>query len=162
GKFVIKDLASGEYRLAIAANGYARRDYGPQVVPDSQTAANYSSAQVVKLVIPLTPTGTVSGRIRDPSRRPLPAVPVQLIRSSYDASGLKTFQSAGSARTDDRGDYRLYWINPGRYYLRGGSGPGPSTGASEILNAVYAATYFPGVADQDRATLVDVQSGTEL
>ena len=36
GKFVIKDLASGEYRIAIAANGYARQDYGQRVFPGSK------------------------------------------------------------------------------------------------------------------------------
>ena len=171
GKFVIKDLASGEYRIAIAANGYARQDYGPRVFPGSGTAVN-PAAQVLNLVIRLTPTGTVSGHIRDPRGRPLAGVPVQLIKYTYDASGLKTFQSAGSARTDDRGEYRLYWITPGRYYLRGGSGPGPGSGRggapegasspNEILNPVHAATYFPGVAEPDRATLVDVHPGTEL
>lgn len=172
GKFVIKDLAPGEYRIAVAANGYARQDYGPRVFPGSGTAVNLTAAQVLNLVIRLTPTGTVSGHVRDPRGKPLAGVPVQLIKYTYNAAGQKTFQSAGVARTDDRGEYRLYWITPGRYYVRGGSGPGPSSGRgsapegasspNEVLNPVFAATYFPGVSELDRATLVEVHPGTEL
>src|SRR5205814_1952564 len=47
----------------------------------------------------------------------LPGITVQAMRSIYDASGKRTLQPAASDRTNDLGEYRLYWINPGRYVV---------------------------------------------
>src|SRR5262249_60264061 len=77
---------------------------------------------------------------------------------------------SGTAKTNDRGEYRLYWLTPGKYYLSAGSASGPTralefggTGDSPNgLQESYALTYYPGAADLKDAAAIEVQAGGEL
>ena len=129
GKFVIPDLEAGSYRLTVSGSGYVRQEYGQRVFPGQGTLLTLTAGQVMKdIVMKLTLTGNVSGRLRDMSGEPAVGVPIQLLKASYSPQGQKIFQSAGSTRTNDRGEYRLYWVTPGRYFLAAGSTAGPSGG----------------------------------
>jgi hypothetical protein len=83
---------------------------------------------------------------------------------AYNVTGQKTFQDGGSTRTNDRGEYRIYWVTPGRYYVAAGTAPGAGTGAASSPNDSqdrYSFTFFPGVSDSTRAATIDVQSGSD-
>jgi Carboxypeptidase regulatory-like domain len=169
GRFIIKDLDAGSYRLTIAANGYARQEYGQRITGGQGTPINLAAGQVLKdVVIRMTPAGTVTGRITDDFGQPAVGAQVQLVRGSYGPQGQRTFQSAGSTRTNDRGEYRLYWVTPGRYFLNAGSAQGTARpfelGGIDSPNGVqesYASMYYPGVIDIKEAATVEVVSGTE-
>jgi hypothetical protein len=163
GKFVIPDLEPGGYRLSVFAADYVRQEYGQRVFPGQGTLLTLTSGQVMKdLVLRLNQTGTVTGRVRDNMGQPAVGVNVQLLKSAYNGIGQKILQSAGSTSTNDRGEYRLYWITPGRYYVAvGDSIPGLSVQRATASEG-YMFTYYPGVADLGAATTVDVTSGNEL
>jgi hypothetical protein len=165
GAFKFERLAAGSYRLLISANGYVRQEYGQRTFPGHGTQVTVTSGQSIRdLVVRMTPSGAVTGRIRDRNGRPLNAVPVRLMRYLYDETGLKTLRPYGTAQTDDRGEYRIYFVTPGRYYLHAGSaqGPGgyggPSRGPNEAALS-YTAAYFPGVTDVTAASVINVQPG---
>jgi 5-hydroxyisourate hydrolase-like protein (transthyretin family) len=168
GRFSFKDLNSGAYRITVAANGFARQEYGERV-PNAQGSPIYVTAgQGLKdLIIRLKPTGTVTGRILDDAGLPAVDVPVQLLRVSYSPQG-KTLMAAAAANANDRGEYRLYGITPGRYYLGVGNAPGPSRRPGQPVNPNlvpgpgYAFSYYSGVADQNQALLIEVKSGSEF
>src|SRR5262249_9240456 len=61
-----------------------------------------------------------TGRVTDAAGEPLAGITVQLQRSVYDAQGKRTFQGVVNARTNDLGEYRLYWVTPGLYFLSAG------------------------------------------
>jgi hypothetical protein len=167
GRFVFQNVAPGTYRLAAARNGFIRQEYG-QRIPAGRpgTVFNVSPGQTLKdIAIRLTPTGTVSGRVTDPTGEPITGVPVQLMRYRYNSNGERTFQIAGTGRTDDRGEYRVYWLKPGRYYISAGNWVGNgivSVGASGGPTETYLTTYYPGTADPSQASIVDLQAGVEL
>jgi hypothetical protein len=166
GRFAFKNVAAGAYRLALSANGYVRQEYGQRVFPGRGAVFQLADGQTLKnLVAELTPTGSVSGTIRDEDKRPLAGVPVQLMRVNYDQSGERRLRPVGNVvKTDDRGEYRIYFVTPGRYYVNAGTPQGPpGTGdqraaPNEILET-YAYVYFPGVAELNLATSIDVQPG---
>lgn len=169
GKFIFKDLDPGQYRIQVANNGYARTEYGQRVFGGQGTAVSVVAAQALNnLVIRLTPAGNVSGRIRDIGGQPVVGVQVQLMKASYSGNGQRSYQSAGSVTTNDRGEYRLYWVTPGRYYLNVGSSQGfpvtvGSGGASpNEVRDVYESTYYPNVTDISLATMLDVRPGNEI
>src|SRR5439155_26608071 len=91
---------------------------------------------------------------------------VELLRAAYVQPGKRDFRIAGSALTDDRGEYRLYWITPGRYYLKvdSQSRPGNSAGRSdnEVAPKPYPPTLYPGTADPDKASVIAVEPGADL
>ena len=157
GRFAFKDLHAGPYRLFIFADGYVRHEY----VPADQTLQN------VRVL--LTPAGNVSGNIRDLDGKPLAGVPVQILKPVYNFLGDQTLQSAGAAVTDDRGEYRVYWVTPGRYYVLAGSAisarraamPGIAS-PNEVPGHSVLPTYYPNATDLSGATPIAIQTGTDL
>src|SRR6266850_4978109 len=139
GRFVLRDLEPGAYMLRASAKGYAQQEYSAR--PDAPNALprqiNLSAGQAVKdVAFRLLPGGTVSGRITGSSGEPLVNIEVSVLRSAYQPDGRKTLQQSGVTVTNDRGEYRLLWITPGRYYLSAASSNRPIPGAPFDLAAI--------------------------
>jgi hypothetical protein len=168
GSFVVPDLDEGSYRILITQPGYVRQEFGQRVFPGQGTLINLGAGQILRNVtIHLTPTGNVGGRLIDNNGQPAVGVNLQLLKAIYSPSGQRVFQNAGSARTNDRGEYRFFWVTPGRYYVAGGSSSasftfGVSNTSPNEPGDSYLLTYYPGVTDINRATPVDVKSGSEM
>jgi len=169
GKFVIKDLEAGAYRLVAQRNGFARQEYGERTPGRGGTVLNIQGGQAMKdVVFRLTPAGALGGRVTDPSGEPMAGLIIALLRSSYDVAGRRNYQAVGTARTDDRGEYRLYWVTPGRYFVSAaptrsaGEFAGATPNTNEVTDLGYATTYYPGTADASLAATVEVQPGAEL
>ena len=168
GKFLVPDLNEGTYRILVTIDGFVRQEYGQRALSGSGTTLTLARGEVLKdLVVRMTRAGNVSGRINDDKGQPASGVLLQLVKASYNSEGQRVFQTAGGARTNDRGEYRIYWITPGRYYLAAGTPPGPSTGfglrnvsPNEPLSP-YVFTYYPGATDLSRAIPVDVLPGSD-
>jgi hypothetical protein len=99
----------------------------------------------------------VSGRVTDAAGMPQVAVPVSAIRVR-DSQGRKLPApgAGGSARTDDRGIYRIYGLRAGAYVVAAGPTVahfGNYTGASDL--SLGTPTYFPA-ASADTASEVNV------
>jgi hypothetical protein len=171
GRFVFQDLEPGLYSLQVLRNGYARHNYGQRIAGGPATAIRLTAGQVLPdIVMPLVPAGNIAGVIRGGDGQPQTGVPIQLLRATYTATGQRTFHVEGTARTNDRGEYRLYWITPGRYSISAGSPSGPNrplapnaaASPNEIPDQSFALTYFPGVFDAGAAAVIDVNSGVEM
>jgi Carboxypeptidase regulatory-like domain len=164
GKFVFKDVDAGSYRLAVAADGYVRQEYGQKIFPGQGTPLNITAGQEMKgLVVPMTRAANIGGHVIDSGKQPVAAIPVHLMRLTYDVNGRRNVQPAASTQTDDRGEYRLYYQTPGRYYLSAGMLPEaqPARAFNGIMET-YAMTYYPGTADVSQATIIDIKPGAEL
>jgi hypothetical protein len=169
GRFSFTDIEAGTYRLLVQQDGFVRQEYGQRVSTGQGTPLNLNSGDVLKdLTIRLTPAGNVAGRIVENSGKPAVSIPLQLLRAVYNRFGQRTFQTAGNARTNDRGEYRFYWITPGRYYLAGGTPqgvpatPGAIAGSPNESGDSYAFTFYPGVTDITRAIALEVRPGGDL
>src|SRR5215471_9866244 len=171
GRFVVTNVEAGSYRITVAANGYARQEYGQRAFGTPGTSFNVAAGQALKdIVIRMTPAGNVTGRISDDRGKPAVGAQVQLLRTSYSPNGQKQFQAAGTGKTNDHGEYRLYWVTPGKYYLSAGATSGPTRplefgGTGDSPNGLqenYALTYYPGALDLKDAASIEVQAGVEL
>jgi len=169
GHFLITGLDAGTYALTAQRNGFARQAFGERAIGRPGTPVNLVAGQALKDVIfRLTAAGAVSGRIIDPSGEPMPSLNVQLLRSTYDATGRRTFSQAAAGKTDDRGEYRIYWVSPGKYYvnaspIRSSTSSLPlQPSTNEVTDPGYAVTYYPGTTDSSSAAPVEVQPGQEL
>jgi len=132
GKFLISDIDPGSYRVIAARNGFARQEYGQRSLNRPGTLIDIREGQQVRdISFRLIPAGTISGRVMDTNGEPLPGITVQALRSTYDSTGKRAMQPASSARTNDLGEYRLYWINPGRYFVSAN----PARSALETITA---------------------------
>ena len=165
----------GTYRLAFSGVGYAKQDYGQRTSTGGGVPITLSPGQSkTDVVMRMMPVSAVSGRIRDNSGQPASGVPVRLFRFVYDQTGKRTMQSVASTATNDLGDYRMYYLTPGRYYVSAGTSSGansnvpdnyPFGGGFTTSNRIpqrYAISYYPGVSRESDATPVEVPPGADL
>ena len=61
----------------------------------------------------LTTTAAISGRVYGASGEPLGNVDVSALKPSYQ-DGRRILTAVQTMRTDDRGEYRLFWLPPGK------------------------------------------------
>jgi Carboxypeptidase regulatory-like domain len=117
GVFRFADVPPGRYRVIVARSGYTTGEYG-QRRPGSEGAvlALTPARNAMDLKIQLTPTGAISGRIIDHRGRPLANATVQALKIVYQGE-LRTLAVMKSIRTNDLGEYRLFWLSPGSYYV---------------------------------------------
>jgi len=147
GRFRIADLAPGAYNLDASATLF---------VPTRKNNLylNLSPDQHLRDVnIQLTPAAVITGRVYDQNRRPLPALHVEALRYQY-RDGAKVLIWAGSGQSDDRGEYRIYNLQPGTYYVR-------ATPSATSLQAALAPAFYPGVVDLQDGVPITVAAGTE-
>jgi len=177
GTFTFRGLDEGAYTVQAQADGYVAQTYGQRFPNGPGTPITLTAGETRKdVTISVTPAANISGRIRDTSGQPVINVPVQLLRRSYDFNGQRTYQAVGAAQTNDRGEYRMYWVTPGRYYLFAGR---PSTGANSVSAMMFLAmggvtasgketpvvpgyAFYPGVMDIENTRAVDLQPGADL
>jgi 5-hydroxyisourate hydrolase-like protein (transthyretin family) len=168
GKFVFTGLKPGEYNVSIRANGYVRMQYGQKTFPGVGSKVPLNAGEALKgIIVRMTPTATVTGRVRDAeTRQPITGVLVQLIRFEYDYVGQRRRVEYGLTRTNDRGEYRLYFVTPGRYYVQVSGQVIRTFWMPErnpnVIVADYPTVYYPGVRNDSEAMIVDVKPGADV
>ena len=171
GRFSFTGLDPGRYRLSAERNGYVRQQFGQRGQTRMGAPLVLERGQAVSdLVLRLIPAAILTGRVVDDEGEPVSSVRVELFRYGY-VQGRRQSIPAGAASTNDLGEYRIFGLGPGRYFLRGtwafmgfmGSGgvvaaiPGP-----QPTELTYAPTYFPGTADAAQAAPLEITPGAEM
>jgi hypothetical protein len=170
GRFAVSALPPGQYTVTAQREGF----FGPETIAATQNVATASvsvieGAQTAELLLSLTPGAAVEGRVHDLQGRPLVSANAQAFRLVYQA-GRPNLQQAANAQTNDRGEYRLYRLPPGDYYLSvtpaaaGGRGFGAARGrgATEPAQEVLPQTFHPDATDVRNARLLELRGGEEL
>jgi len=165
GRFAFAGLGAGRYGLTASRNGYQDSSGGrgrPLADLGSPSAATVSIAagqSVDDVVLRLTPTGVIAGRITNERDEPMPGVHVQTMKASY-ANGHREFADARAGFTDDRGEFRIWGLAPGQYYVRATNPRRWATGAAP--REIYVPVFYPGVTDPARSQAVELHAGEEL
>jgi len=68
------------------------------------------------VVISMVPTATITGRVYDEEGEPIVGATVRALQYTYD-DGQRIMRPVQSAETNDLGEYRLYWLDPGEYQV---------------------------------------------
>jgi 5-hydroxyisourate hydrolase-like protein (transthyretin family) len=168
GKFVFRNLQPGQYLLRVKRNGYAPQEYGQRTPTSSGPPIPLTAGQQMKdVVFNLVAGAVVAGRVRDTGGEPVPSVTVSLLRTQYQATGQRTYYVVGSATTDDRGEYRVFWVPAGRYMVS--LSPASETAARTAIrdqyvfsDRIFPMMYYPGTTDPTRATAVELKAGDTL
>ena len=141
GQFSFQNLEPGQYRLAANRAGYVRMEYGARSPSRPGLPITLSPGQrLTNIVLQLMPAGTITGRVFDRDGEPLANVNVEALKYSYQ-EGQRVMNVVQTARTNDLGEYRLFWLQPGQYFVSATPTDG-QRGA--MLNALAVAG--PGIA----------------
>ncbi len=151
GQFAFPDLPSGRYRVSVKKEGYVRQEYGQKKPGDEGALIVVEAGRPVPaIVFRLQAASTIAGIVRNEEGYPVANILVQALRRNYGVRGNKILTVFSNALTDDRGIYRLYWLDPGDYYVSASYLPQLPTAVNaseDVPRGVYAATYFPGSGD---------------
>src|SRR5215471_16596998 len=118
GRFLFEDVAPGNYRLiATYDGGYVPAEYGQRSLTEQGTAFELTPGQrMTGIQLTMSPTGAISGRVYDKNGEPVGKAQVAAMRQVYK-NGRRSLTIVQMVATDDRGEYRLFWLPPGRYYV---------------------------------------------
>jgi hypothetical protein len=112
--------------------------------------------------IALTRGAAITGRVSDAEGQPLIQENVQLFAVTEQGRKAPAYMPYGSmSTTDDRGVYRLFGVLPGRYIVSVGVDTNAPPARIGFGNTYYPLTYHPDVADEAKATVVEVAAGSE-
>jgi hypothetical protein len=159
GAFEFPNLRPGQFGLDVRKDGFwYDRSQLPDGAPDSFITL-HDGEQKSKLLLRLTPWGVLSGRIKDEDGEPVRGIWVAAMVYNYTAKGRVLTAGMGDV-TNDRGEYRMFQVAPGRYYLRAGTHP------SEVHNrdggTSYIPTFYPGVGEAAGASWIDLAAGQQV
>ena len=119
-----------------------------------------SGSPVHGVKIQLTPQTVIAGRVLDPEGDPvLNARVVILVARVQD--GRRTFQSAGSAMTNDLGDYRIPSLPAGKYVVCAYPGISGFVNGLPREALTVGESCYPGQPDSPAAATVDFPAGRE-
>jgi hypothetical protein len=163
GRFTIPGVPAGNVTVRAQLQGY----FGPALggnYPTIVTAnATVTSDKPADVHLALIPGGTIGGRVFDPAGKPLSDTPVQALRRAYN-NGIPTLGIVNLKSTDDHGDFRLYRLPPGEYFLAA-SPQRPSntfSNAASPGNEAPTTTLYPGVVDISAALPIVLRGGDEI
>jgi 5-hydroxyisourate hydrolase-like protein (transthyretin family) len=125
GRFNITDIEPGDYRLQVQSTRYASASYGERKPNGPGAILTIAAGQRLSdLKISMAATGTIAGRVIGSSGEPLAYANVQALRYGY-RDGKRILSVAQTTTTDDRGDYRLFWLLGGKYVVVAGQRSSP-------------------------------------
>jgi hypothetical protein len=112
--------------------------------------------------------GVITGRVIDADGRPLIQQQVTIFRE--DAFNQLPQQPAQIQRpifpttivqTDDRGIYRVYGLQAGRYKVASGRSDETYITGANPGRSTYKQVFYPDVTEQDKAKVIEVSEGSE-
>jgi protocatechuate 3,4-dioxygenase beta subunit len=185
GRFRVTGLPAGTYTVTASKSGFVDAIFGQRRPLQPGTPVQIADGQEVSGIdLRLTRGSVITGRVLDEDGEPLARALVTVQRYQY-VRGERQLTSAGGDQTDDRGQYRVFGLPPGDYYVsatagglaqilgRGlqfsvrafGGGRGAFFGGPPVEDAEpvgYAPTYYAGVTSAADATKLTVAPGQEL
>ena len=119
GKFVLVNIPQGRYRLVATRPGgtLVPAEYGQRDPKGRGVTFELAQGQAMSGVrLMMAATSVISGRVFDTDRDPIPNARVLALEEVYQ-NGQRTLVTVQAVQTNDLGEYRLFWLRPGRYYV---------------------------------------------
>ncbi len=182
GRFEIKNVSPGRYHFFAAHTGYISQQYQAKETRDGALLTLAPGQGVDDALFRLVRAAVVSGRVVDEDGEPMARVLVTALRKPsaeekedwVPRARKQQLVASSAAVTDDHGEYRIFGLKPGEYYVKTAESeiPGLSGSVNEVdamdwtvrsnLGSQYAPVFYPGVLQLDQAQPVTVVAGEEV
>jgi len=159
GTYEFTELNAGSYTLSAAKAGYVTLEFSQRRAFSRGQAIKLAEGETrerVDLVLPRP--GAILGRIVDEGGDPVEGASVRVLHMKYVAGRRQLVDVPGAAaqRTNDLGRYRIYGLQPGRYFVCSVVGQLVLAAPAVVDVPGYAMTYFPGTPNPSEAQAVTI------
>jgi len=161
GKFHFEGVSQSQVAITARKPGFFSELELAQGVRPNQTV--HVGPNTPPVVVKLIPEGVIYGRVTDSDGDPIENLPIKLVHAAM-VNGQKTWQVFKPAQTNDEGEFRLFGLQPGTYYLKAGPSPKArprADGNSETEQEGYPAAFYGG-PDVDSAAPITIGAGQQV
>src|SRR2546421_11376791 len=148
GNYEFGGLPAGPYFLYASKPGYIGLEWGQPPPTQGGKPLEVGAGQTIEHIdFTLQHGGVIAGRIFDEFGEPLSGLQVSAMRSQLMSGGERQLMQTGSGQTNDLGEFRIFGLAPGQYYVQATwrlLGPGDPTSPDRTG---YPTTFFPGTTD---------------
>jgi len=160
GKFEFANIEPGDYQLAANHDGFAQLRLGnlgngKKTEPILLNRADRKTNFTIKLV----PYGAIAGVVLDEDGDPIRNLRVSAMVYRYTSNG-RVLEDVKSAESNDLGEYRLFDLPSGRYFVKINPRAVNLSGSKD--DPSYATVFYPGVPQVSGAIPQDVGPGQQL
>ena len=165
GRYRITGLPAGQYQITAVAPTLAAAEqsqFSSSFYRSSKTVVLESGEDADDVDIKLVPGSVITGRVTDADGKPV--IEERISLQIIDQTGNPSNPSVGMWNyqmnlTDDRGIYRIYGLAAGRYRVSVGSTEGGFMMSGD--RTYYPVTFYGNTSDAAKATVVELQEGSE-
>jgi len=162
GAFEFKEVAAGRYMLNAEKGSYVALGWGQRRTTDPGTPLEVLDGQTIEKLDFSLPRGAIlTGRIIDEFGDAAPDVLVSALRTMVVNGQRRLIQAGRSSTTNDIGEFRVFGLAPGQYYLSA-TYRGLSINQESDDRSGYAPTYYPGSPILPEAQRVAVALGQTI
>jgi hypothetical protein len=173
GHFLIDDVDPGQYNFSASRNAFVTQQYSAQGSSRQGTTLTLTNGQKLKeLAFKLTPQGVIGGRILDEDGEPMANVMVQCMFFGYQR-GKRQLLGRNAVSTDDRGEFRMHGLSPGKYiisatyqspdiYMAITERVAGSQASQAAAEEGYATTFYPNTTNPESASQLEVTPGAQI
>ena len=114
GSFRFDDVEPQTYWIVANLQGYLPGEYGQRTATGTGMPLTLEAGQRGNVRLSIWPTSGISGRVVDGDGDPIGRAQVLALRNVY-RDGKPSMTIAQTVTTNDRGEYRMFWLAPGTY-----------------------------------------------
>lgn len=169
GRYELANLPPGRYSISASKNGFLGLSYGQTRLSMPAQTLQLGERQVVDGVDLLVfRGGAISGRVVDELGDPVTNVLVTVLRAQFRQGKPRLVASGQRADTNDLGEYRIFALPPGSYYVSAmlPPNPPPVENGVQLLGEEdpggLAPVFYPATTDPTTATKVTVTAGATV
>lgn len=166
GAFDFRELPAGSFNFSVTKSGFVETSFA--LFPSTAGSALQEKQTLNRGDLRLPRGGVIAGRIIDEQGEPVAGATVNALRVNYLGPGSRRLAAAQTIQTNDLGDYRLYGLQPGSYFVAAGFRQWQVSGGEgvppvQFLNAGrgLVPTFYPGTILASDAQTVTVVAGED-
>jgi hypothetical protein len=170
GTFSFRNLPPGEYTISVRRDGFIPQEDRSRGLTPSGLRVTLGPGQALKdIVFPMIPGPVIVGKVIDPYGTPLAAALVRTYERLYTPYGTQ-LRAVSKGMTNDMGEFRLFGLNFGEYFVSAGYGDrdraaaiGPVKLSANVTKADdgYATVFYDGADDLTRAEPAHLSPGSD-
>ncbi len=160
GRFTFANVTPGPYTIRVQKDGYFGKPEGGTFPPTAAIDVSVAAKEIKDASLSMVPGALIGGRVFGTDGQLLSNAIVFALRVTYPL-GHAVLSGQVSKIADDRGEFRLFWVPPGDYYLtaeppRAAPTPGGQPAGQGIK------TFYPGTTAVTEARTLSIKGGEEM